>query len=115
MQQEAAQSPTVTPTPLDYAGHSLRRRHSFYSCASVVMALVTVAWLYYVQFERPRYHQGGPFWEALWDNSIWPGGIGLTLAVVGLIQNSRKRILSIVAIVIIVLAYTLLPPPLNFA
>jgi hypothetical protein len=79
------------------------------------MALVTVAWLYYVQFERPRYHMGGPFWEALWDNAGWPGGIGLVLAVVGLIQTSRKRVLSIVAIVIIVLAYILLPPPMNFA
>lgn len=79
------------------------------------MALVTVGWLCYVQFQRPRYHQGGPFWEALWDNAMWPGGIGLALAVVGLIQNSRKRVLSIVAIVVIVLAYVLLPPPMNFA
>ena len=58
---------------------------------------------------------GGPFWEALWDNASWPGGIGFTLAVVGLIQNSRKRILSIVAIIVIVLAYVLLAPPMAFA
>ncbi len=101
--------------PLEYAGLSLRRRHSFYSCASLVMAVVTVAWLYYVEFERPLYHMGGPLWEALWENAVWPGGIGVALAAVGLAQRSRKRVLSIVAIAIIVLAYVLLAPPMNFA
>jgi len=115
MRQEVVQTPREAPVPLDYAPHSLRRRHSFYSCAALVMALVSVAWLCYVQFARPRYHMGGPFWEALWDNAGWPGGIGLALALVGLIQNSRKRILSIVAIGVIVLAYVLLAPPMAFA
>lgn len=101
--------------PLDYAGPSLRRCHSFYSWASLVMAVVTVAWVYYVQFERPPYHMGGPFWETLWDNALWPGGIGLALAAVGLSQRSRKRVLSIVAIVANALAYVLLTPPMNFA
>jgi hypothetical protein len=81
----------------------------------MAMAVLTVAWLYYVQFERPRYHMGGPFWQALWDTSWLPGGIGLLLAAVGLIRNSRKRVLSLVAIVVIVLAYALLMPPMNFA
>ena len=38
MEQKVAQTPTEAPAPLDYARHSLRRRHSFYSCASLVMA-----------------------------------------------------------------------------
>lgn len=58
---------------------------------------------------------GGPFWEALWDNVGWPGGIAVFLAIAGLFQTSRKRGLSIVAIVVTVLAYLLLPPPYNFA
>ena len=64
---------------------------------------------------------GGPFWRALWDNEAWPGGIGLVLAAVGLVQDSldsrgsRKGILSIIAIAVIVLAYLLLPAPMNFA
>lgn len=113
MKPEIDQTPT--PIALDYAQHSLRPRHSFYSCDSLAMAFVTVVWLYYVQFERPRHHMGGPFWSALWSNSEWPGGIGLILAVVGFIQNSRKRILSIVAIIAIVVAYVLLMPPVQFA
>jgi hypothetical protein len=119
MRREADQTPTKVPTdrpvPLNYAPRSLRLRHSFFSCASMAMAVLTVAWLYYVQYERPRYHMGGPFWKALWDTSWLPGGIGLVLAAVGLIQNSRTRVLSVVAIVVIVLAYVLLMPPLHFA
>ena len=116
MQQAEAQPPTdAAPVVLDYAPRSLRPRHSFYSILSLAMAVVVVAWLYYVEFCRPRYHMGGPFWEALWSNAFWPGGIGIGLAVVGLLQAGRKRALSIVAIAIIVLAYILLAPPNNFA
>lgn len=79
------------------------------------MAGVTVAWLGYVELGRPRYHMGGPFWVTLWSTAYWPGGIGLVLAVIGLTQTSRKRVMSIVATVVIVLAYLLLSPPLNFA
>ena len=100
---------------LDYAPPTLRRGHSFYSVLSLVMAGVTVGWLYYVQYVRPRYHQGGPLWEALWQWASLPGSIGVVLAIIGLSQSSRKRILSVVALAIIVLAYLLLPPPNNFA
>ncbi len=79
------------------------------------MSGVTVAWMGYLHYCHPRFHQGGPFWEALCENMLWPGGITIALAIMGLIQNSRKRKLSIAAIVVTVLAYLLLGPPLNFA
>lgn len=110
-----AQTQPTMPLELDYARRSLRPRHSFYSCLALVMSGVTVAWMWYLSYCHPRYHQGGPFWEALFDNMLWPGGITMALAVIGLIQNSRKRKLSIVAIVVTVLAYLLLVPPMNFA
>jgi hypothetical protein len=108
-------APTDQRVILDYARRYLPRRHSFFSCASLGMALLTVVWLSYVQFSRPRYHMGGTFWKALWENSAWPGGIGIALAGLGLIQKDRVRVLSVVAIVVIVLAYVLLMPPLAFA
>jgi len=79
------------------------------------MAIVVVAWLYYVEFSRPRWHEGGPFWQALYENAGWPGGIGIVSAIIGLMQKDRRRSLSIVAIAIIVLAYIVLAPPENFA
>ena len=101
--------------PVDYASTPLRPSNSFCGVLSLAMAALTVAWLAYVEFCRPRYHEGGPFWHALWSNVLWPGGIGMALAVVGLLQPSRKRVPRIVAIVIIVVAYVVLAPPYNFA
>jgi hypothetical protein len=119
MPSPAAQTPTQAqadmPVPLDYAPRSLRPRHSFYSCASIGMAILTVAWFSYVQVAHPRYHPGGPLWTALRETSMFPAAIGLVLAGIGLIQNGRKRILSIVAIVVILLTCLLLRPPLAFA
>ena len=106
-------SPVVVA--LEYAPRSLRPRHSFYSLLSLAMAVLVVVWLWYVAFCRPRYHMGGPLWQALWENADWPGRIGIGAAVLGLLQTGRKRTLSIVAIVIILLAYVILSPPMNFA
>jgi hypothetical protein len=102
-------------TPVDYASPIACRKHSFFSVLSVGMSLVTVGWLGYVQFARPRYHQGGPFWVALWEWSLVPGAITLLLAIIGILQGRRKRWLSFVAMAIVFLAYLLLPPPSNFA
>jgi hypothetical protein len=113
MQQEGSQ--LQTRAALDYAPPALRRRHSFYSILSLALAALTVGWLWYVEFVRPKYHQGGPLWEVLWDWSWLPGTLGFLLAIIGLHQESRKRWLSVVAMVVIVLAYLLLPPPKNFA
>jgi len=81
----------------------------------MVMAGLTIVVLVYVRTARPGQHPGGPFWEALWANAMWPGGIGLALAAAGLIEPGRRRTASLIAIVVIVLAYALLSPPLNFA
>lgn len=113
MQQDASGPPAGAT--LDYAGRASKPRHSIFGAAAVAMAGLTVGWLLYVQFARPRFHQGGPIWEALWRWALLPGLIGLVLAVVGVARGGRKRFVSILAIVVIVLAYLLLPPPLNFA
>ena len=116
MQHQATQPPSeMTLIGLNYAPRAWRSGHSFYSILSLAMAFVVIAWLYFVEFERPRSHQGGPLWEALWENASWPGGIGIGCAVLGLLQTGRKRSLSIVAIVIIVIAYIILSPAANFA
>jgi hypothetical protein len=106
---------SATPDPLDYATPSPRRRQSTYGWLAITMAVVSIGWLGYVQFARPRYHEGGPLWRALWQSYWLPGGIGLALALAGLVQEGRKRSASILAIILIVLAYFLLPPPNNFA
>ena len=106
---------TVEPAPLHYAARVERRKHSFFSMIAVAVSVLTVGWLWYVQFVRPRYKQGGPLWEALWEWSLLPGIMTVLLAIAGLHQESRKRWLSFVAIAITVLAYLLLSPPNNLS
>lgn len=105
--------------PLEYAHRSLRpppTRHSFCSISSLVMAVVAVAWQYCVENGHPRYHQGGPVWAAFAENACWPGGIGLVLALFGLVQPGRKRVLSVLAIVVIAVAYLFIwRPGMSFA
>src|SRR5437016_1576412 len=69
----------------------VRRSHSFFSVAAFTMACLSVGWLLYVTFVRARYHWGGPFWQALYDNEGWPGGLSVILAIVGAFQTGRKR------------------------
>jgi hypothetical protein len=120
MQQEA-DHPVVAPAvgkALDYAPRSLRPRHSFFSILALVMACISVLWLGYIRAclgTTPHWQTFNPLWVALYDNYQWPGEIGIALAVVGLIPNSRKRKLSIIAVVIIVITYVLLLPTGNFA
>jgi hypothetical protein len=113
MRQEASQLPKSTP--LDYAPRVDRRKRSFQGFLPVTMALVTVGWLGYVQFARPRYHQGGPLWEVLWEWSLLPGAITVLLAIPGLRRQRRNRWASVAAIAIVLVAYVLLSPPNNFA
>ena len=106
------------PKALDYAPRSLRPRYSFYSILALVMAGASILWLGYIHAclgRTPHWQLFNPLWVALYDNYQWPGGLGIAFAVVGLMQNSRKRKLSIVAVVIIVITYVLLMPPGNFA
>lgn len=105
--------------PLDYARRSLRPRHSFFSVLAVIMAGVSVLWLGYVQAKLGN-HIGAslldnPVASALLDTYEWPCGIGIGLAVLGILQTGRKRTLSFLAIGIIVAAYVLLMPSLNFS
>jgi hypothetical protein len=82
------------------------------------MAGVSVLWLGYVHSclgTPPHWQLFNPIWVALYDHYECPGEIGIALAVVGLIQNSRKRTLSLIAVIVIVVAYALLLPPGNFA
>src|SRR5689334_16031466 len=102
LQADDARGVRVT---LDYASRPPRRRHSLWSCGALVVGLMTVGWLYFVQVGHPHLHEGGPVWGAMFENAWWPGTVGLVLAVVGLFQKRRKCTLSIVAIIVIVLAY----------
>lgn len=99
----------------EYASRSLRVRHSFYSCLSVVMAGVTVGWLCFVYYGHSRWHGGGAVWEALFDCSSWPGVLALGAGVMGLIQSSRKRWLSFVGMAVTVGAYWVWSVSFNFA
>jgi 8-oxo-dGTP pyrophosphatase MutT (NUDIX family) len=108
---------TLLRQPTDaHAPPALGPRHSFFGMLALIMAGVTILWLGYIHpFGTPHYLVRDPLWVTLYENFQWPGYIGLGLAVVGLIQSRRKRILNIIAIIIIVLEYVLLFPPFNFA
>src|SRR5689334_8022211 len=99
--QPDASHPVIAAAPgtvLNYAPRALRPRHSFFSILALIMAGVSIFWLGYLRLNvssPPHYPFGNPLWVALYDNYAWPGQIGIVLAVVGLIQNSRKRKLSI--------------------
>jgi hypothetical protein len=106
--------------PLDYATSSpTSRRHSFFSCLSLVMAGVANLWLGYV---RSCFGSGPPHWAALdplgvalYETSILPGTISIALAVLGILQRDRKRTLSYYALALDAMVYVLLYPPLNCA
>jgi hypothetical protein len=99
---------------LEYAPQDARQPHAGFSVLSLAAAVLTIPWLTYVQFVRPKYHQGGPLWQALWEWSVLPGVLGFVLAIAAVLQPGRHR-LSVVAIIVIVLAYIMLMPPTNFA
>ncbi len=107
-----AKAVIAAAAPLDYAPRSLRPRHSFFSLLSLIMAGVSVVWLGFILFRygggTPHYRIGDPLWCALYDTYQWPGEIGVGLAVLGILQNGRKRTLSFLAIGIIVAAYVAL-------
>ena len=122
--ENCRQSPAISPSalPLEYTNAAKAPpRHSFYSCLSLVMAVVANAWLLYV---RSCFGSGPPHWQAissnplgvtLYDNYLVPGVISVILAMVGILHRGRKRTLSYYALALDATVYILLFPPMNFA
>jgi len=82
------------------------------------MAVVLVLWLMYVRAAAghpPHWLWNNPIWTVALDYNLLPAGIGVVLACIGLIQPDRKRWPSLVALAIILAAYFILTPPMNFA
>jgi hypothetical protein len=102
----AAPPPTARRETLDYAPGWTRRKYSFIDILAIVMAMVTVAWLYYVEYYGGGTNGDDPLWEALYENALWPGGITLALSVIGVLRNDRS-VLSVAAIAIALWAYVL--------
>jgi len=93
-------------------------RPKFCGYLSLVMAGITVAWLCFLTltalYDNP-WAGNSPYWYAMLANCMWPGAIGLALAVAGLFQERRGRKPSVLAILVILLAYIVLPMNFNFA
>jgi hypothetical protein len=98
--------PGVGAETLDYAPRKVGKKRSFIDILAIIMAIVTMAWLYYVEYYGGSTNGGGPLWEALNENAFWPGGITLALSVIGVVRNDRS-VLCVAAIAIILWAYVL--------
>lgn len=118
------ESPTASSLalPLEYVTVPMApTRHSFFSCLSLVMAVVANAWLMYVM---SCFGSGPPHWQAISSNPLGvalyethpvPGVISVILAIMGILHRGRKRTLSYYALALDGLVYLLLTPPMNFA
>lgn len=106
-------------SPLGYAKRIDPPRHSFYSCLSLVMAVVANVWLLYVRScfgpGPPHLQALGPLGTALCDTFPVPGIISFVLAMAGILHHGRKRTLSYYALALDALVYLLLTPPMNLA
>jgi MYXO-CTERM domain-containing protein len=121
--QERTETPAdaLIPVHLDYAASNAPILTAGFSKLSLAMAVVTVFWLAVpylcwtgmLNWGPFAPQRGGPIGEALADDSLWPIGITVLLAVAGFFQRRRRRRwLGAIAIVVVCVAFPVLMPGL---